>query len=78
MRELSTRLPHEFHVLVSPNPAFRRQRDRIAAIFFVALMGKKGSQDSSTCDINTSRRVLRPDSIATYDVVDTFPQNLST
>jgi hypothetical protein len=42
------------------------------------LVGKKGSQDSSTCDINTKRRVLRAEFIITYDVVDSFPQNLST
>lgn len=41
-------------------------------------MGKTGSQDSSTCDINTKRIALRAEFIVTYVIVDSFPQKLST
>jgi len=37
-------------------------------------VGKKGSQDSSTCDINTNSRALQREFITSYDVLDSFPQ----
>jgi hypothetical protein len=78
VHELSTCLPHELCVLESLNSTFRVWIAGGRASSGTGAMGKKGSQDSSTCDINTKRRVLQPDFIVTYSVVDSCPQKLST
>jgi len=77
-RQLSTGNPHEFRVFESLDNAIESFPHHFVAVERVEQMGKKSSQDSSTCDINTKRHRVWRESITTYNVLDIYPQKLST
>jgi len=70
--------PQQFHVLESFAGRLDTRVIEFHRFLFAPSVGKKGSQDSSTCDINTMSRVLEREFITSYDVLDSFPQMLST
>jgi hypothetical protein len=76
--EFSTDNPQELRVLESPIRRLVTRRFAFSHPLRVEAVGKKGSQDSSTCDINTKRRLVQREFITSYDVLDSFPQLLST
>src|SRR5689334_6656891 len=67
---LSTAFPQKFRVFESLGSGHWPLSSGIPRARRLVVMGKKGSQDSSTCDINTRMHVLRAEFITTYSVVD--------
>src|SRR6185503_5270062 len=58
---LSTAFPQKFRVFVSLVSACSQLSSRFSRARTTIAVRKKGSQDASTCDINTMTHVLRPE-----------------
>jgi len=76
--DFSTANPHEFRVLESLHCRFTTVAVGFHDAARAGVMGKTGSQDSSTCDINTRARDVWREFIMSYDILDIYPQELST